>query len=271
MKMTKVDYAQEIASRVGGEVREVEKANGVVLTGITLVTNSNVQPTLYIDDMYRNDVPVDEAVDKVNDAFRNANKKIDIDWITDYEVVKDKLTARLFNKRTSADVSRSAKDYGFDDLIIVPYIVMKDIGGACKVTAHMLGNWGVTEDEVIDTALQNSANEYTVGDMMTMLFGDGPVYRNFDDVEDVNNMLVVSNLDKSFGAIGVVVAKDAMDRKYENGYVVIPSSVHECIVLPYNGNENAFNSMVADVNEQEVAAEEVLSDHAYFFRGVGVA
>ena len=56
---------------------------------------------------------------------------------------------------------------------------------------------------------------------------------------------------------------------YPNGYIVLPSSVHEVIVLPYS-EDQAFNNMVNEVNESKVAAEEVLGHKAYLFKKKGV-
>ena len=57
------DYAEEIASIVGGEVVEIEKANGVKYTGITIrEEGATITPNIYVDDFYKMSIPEEEAV-----------------------------------------------------------------------------------------------------------------------------------------------------------------------------------------------------------------
>jgi hypothetical protein len=51
-------------------------------------------------------------------------------------------------------------------------------------------------------------------------------------------------------------------------YFVLPSSIHEVIVVPESKGLDAEEmcKMVKEINETQVAPEEVLSDHAYFYR-----
>ena len=47
--------------------------------------------------------------------------------------------------------------------------------------------------------------------------------------------------------------------------VVLPSSIHEMLIMPYNDsiNMNDLSFMVADVNANQVEPEERLTDRAY--------
>ena len=79
-----------------------------------------------------------------------------------------------------------------------------------------------------------------------------------------------------YGAWGILNAdmqKEILRRYGE--CIVIPSSIHEVILLP---TESEYGSLDADflatqikeVNETEVAPEEILSDHAYLLTAYGV-
>lgn len=52
---------------------------------------------------------------------------------------------------------------------------------------------------------------------------------------------------------------------FPEGFYILPSSIHEILIVPGNGEENAgeLGEMVRDVNRTEVRREEVLSDHIY--------
>ena len=53
----------------------------------------------------------------------------------------------------------------------------------------------------------------------------------------------------------------------QSDYYVLPSSVHEVVIVPYCDNITAaeLDEMVRDINLTQVSEEEVLSDHAYLY------
>ena len=270
--MTKREYAQEIANIVGGEVKEVEKANGIIMTGIVCRSEGNMAPTIYIDKEYDNDTDIDEAADIVKSILKKNQPKgdFDVSILTSWEKVRPLLKARLYNNKTTADVKRSAKQYGFDDLQIVPYIDLDSYmpGGSTKVTEALVKEWGVTKRTVIDNALKNVQGDYTITSMSRILaemMGEDP-----DMIPDDVGMFVVSNKSKCLGAISVIVGRDEIQRRFPKGYAVLPSSIHEVIVVPLTDemNERNLTGMVNEVNATQVAPEEVLGDKAYIFKGV---
>lgn len=266
------EYANAIAVELNTESKVVEKANGVVRHGIVMKTGTNCCPTIYVEQFYEADMSVKDAAKEVEKIAKANTINVDVSRITDYEFVKPLLRARLYNKATKAEVFRKVKD--FDDLIIVPYIELQNFTGndgetgAIKVTEQLLNNWGVTKRNVIDTALKNSSDEYTLQSMesvmMSIMTG-----REAEPIEEVGTnpqMIVLSNRNKCFGAISALILKKRLQSIFPNGYVVLPSSVHEVIVTPYTpGCEEALNGMVQEVNVSEVQPEEILGSKAYVF------
>jgi len=53
----------------------------------------------------------------------------------------------------------------------------------------------------------------------------------------------------------------------QSSLAILPSSVHEMIVLPVKSEEEAaaFCEMVHEINETQVDPEEVLTDSVYFY------
>ena len=50
-------------------------------------------------------------------------------------------------------------------------------------------------------------------------------------------------------------------------YYILPSSIHEIIILPVSctmGLEE-INDMIVEINETQVSEEDVLSEHAYYY------
>ena len=64
---------------------------------------------------------------------------------------------------------------------------------------------------------------------------------------------------------------------FDSDIILLPSSIHEVILVPAaSGDEylkqlDDFSAMVKEVNETELADEEILSDHAYYYiKGCGL-
>ena len=134
--MTKEDFINAVAEQVDGIVKDAEKANGVKRKCIVVNVGANISPSIHIEDMYDEGYTVDQAVKEIEEIKAQPLPNISIDAMTDYNVVKGNLRLRLYNEKTKADVFRSAADYGFDDLILVPYIQL-DRGMAAKVNQSL--------------------------------------------------------------------------------------------------------------------------------------
>ena len=261
-----MNIANQVVKVIGNAVaKEVEKANGVVWTGIMVQSEeSNVSPTVYIDSMVEDGMTVDEIAEEVKRISReNAKPSLNTDVFTDWGFAQTHLRARLYNKATSAEISRSAEKYGFEDLIIVPYLDLDDVmkDGAVKVTAMLVNSWGVSVDEVLDIAEENSRQETKVQSMAEILAE--MMGMEMPEPEDGPQMIVVTNEKKTFGSYAIIPLLDYFRATFPEGFAVLPSSVHEVIVV--DCNDPTLDGMVQDVNTTQVRTEEQLSDHAYRF------
>ena len=52
-------------------------------------------------------------------------------------------------------------------------------------------------------------------------------------------------------------------------FFILPSSVHEVILLPTKTKDamGELSAMVKEINAAEIAREDILSDHAYYYSG----
>ena len=263
--MTKQEFAEQLADMVGGEVREVERANGIKLMGIILGDESKtVRPTIYVDSMYEKRLDLRYCVERIRDMSERAEITLpDISAMNDFDKVKKGLRLRLYNKATKAEIFRSASEYGFTDLILIPYVENIIPNGSVKVTKSLMDLWDISEEEVFSIA--SKMGEYEIIPMyevLSELMGEdsGKV------PDDMFPMFIVTNKEKYYGAYGVIVLKERLADMFPSGYLVLPSSVNEVIVIPkYSADIKAVDSMVKEVNTQCVDPLEVLGCHAYEF------
>ena len=82
-------------------------------------------------------------------------------------------------------------------------------------------------------------------------------------------MYVLTNRQRLNGACCILyqdVLKQVAGRLGDSLYI-LPSSIHEVIAIPASasGNPKELSQLVQEINIAEVAPEEVLSDHAYYY------
>lgn len=189
------------------------------------------------------------------------------------EVGKEKLKVRFENadKVNKDFVAVSAAKYGFEDLVIVPYIDLGETEDGMIATAKFPREMADEIVSRIDKAIEETEYEITnMNDMMReMVLADGMPEELADALFGgaPAPMWIVTNKAKLNGAISVIAAKDALRNMFPNGYVVLPSSRHEVLVMGINSNNNIdmLKEMVTEINLGVVGEDDKLSDNVYVF------
>lgn len=169
----------------------------------------------------------------------------------------------LVNEKNADDefVYESAGKYGYDDLILMPVVIVDVPGGkgSAKISKAMLENWGVTAEEVIRTGIENiSCVVEPLAKRLSRMTGMP------EEMFDENPIVIVSTDDGVNGASAIIKAKDELEKMFPDGYAVLPSSIHEMLVVPYDNDKN-LNRLVNEVNTTVLSAEDYLSDNVYKF------
>ena len=136
-----------------------------------------------------------------------------------------------------------------------------------KMTKGLLRLVGIDLELAWDKALYNTEEDTVIESMESVLGALIGIETDSCDMLDTN-MYVVSNKSRIKGASGILNKKDLRRLADERGidsFVMLPSSVHETILVPAceDMDMELFNTMVRQVNEAEVAPNERLADRAY--------
>lgn len=85
------------------------------------------------------------------------------------------------------------------------------------------------------------------------------------DISDFFGMHYVTNANKMYGANVILDENNRNEINRRFGKVwLLPSSIHEWIVLPYNDfSYDTLKEMIISVNKSDVSEDEVLSDRPY--------
>jgi len=67
--------------------------------------------------------------------------------------------------------------------------------------------------------------------------------------------------------VSVPAVLKRVGRELGTGYYILPSSIHECLILPDTEpvEKEELNSLVAVVNRGFVSERDVLTDHVYYY------
>ena len=80
-------------------------------------------------------------------------------------------------------------------------------------------------------------------------------------------MFLLTTVSQKNGAIGICYPEilQSLADIFKSDYFIIPSSIHECIIIPFVDNMTItdINKMIVYVNTHEVLPEEFLSNHVY--------
>ena len=280
-----------ICKKAGGmfdaSIHNVTKTNGIKLTGITAREEGcNCAPCVYLDKFYmeyqNGEMNLSETVEEIYRILSNHmndTQNIDISVFLDWETVKGSIYAKVINAEKNKDLLKEIPHRLFLDMAVAYYAVidgftaLHDTGTILICNRHM-EMWGQDERNLYRQAIYNMRSdgnpcfdsiETVVRSIMfgtDGFFGGGKRRSGMD-------MYILTNCRKYFGA-SEILDKNTMHSiadKIGDGFIVLPSSLHEVIILPPK-NEKEYGEladMVKEVNATQVSVAECLSDHVYVY------
>lgn len=140
-----------------------------------------------------------------------------------------------------------------------------------KLTESVIDRAGLTKQNVFKAARKNTltCSQFSCIPMTSLLSEMTGMEEESFLSQDCLPMYVVSNTDRLYGAVQILNKKALSSWALEHGYkklIVLPSSIHEVIVIPANSNCSDIDSlseMVREVNRTQVLPHEQLSGRAY--------
>jgi hypothetical protein len=219
-----------------------------------------------------------QIIQKIEGA-RLSGKSInfDVDFFKNFEEVQGRVMMKLINYNRNINQLQNMPHRRVKDLAIVYYCLVKDkiSNGIIMIKNEHISMWNITEDELHDAAIANSVDYVTFNLMEALegMFGTCTTEMR-DDEEDVfSNLKILTNKEKNFGAATIMYpgVLSALSRMFKKNYYILPSSVHELILVKDDGDHfdrdkaNELYEMVKYVNLTEVETEDVLSDNVYYY------
>ncbi len=284
------EFSSQVAERIDRKLFEdygipvetesctVHKTN-IDKQGITIrFDGTNVAPTVYIDDCYRDYmegiIDISEASEGLAEAAYKAHLRCPpLPLLTPEEagkhiiltVVNTELNQHILDMVPSMQILDG-------ELSIVPRWQISN-EASFLVTDDVCRNIGITGDEALAIGQKNiDAQHYVVKDMREML-GElmGPELMDMLPDNDGPEMLVITS-ESGIQGSNAIMSEQTLKRIHETlgtEYILLPASVHELIALPINDSMDPeqLRTMVRDINAGQLAPEERLSNNIMRYDG----
>lgn len=270
--MNRVEKLNEELKRRGAEftVKEHEKwVNGVCYKGLMLWSSqNNINPIIYDAEILM-DAELDTAVDKlIRFHEMTAEPPIEYEEMMDPDWFREHLTIRLYSSRAKEHFAKEQVVYrDCLDMAMALYVFIpcSDEYSKCGAAVHynVLEELELTEQEAFEIAKKNIEKE-VVYRSMELMMGELLTGEKVDFNEvDEEGMNVLTNTKRMYGAVGILT--ESIQKKLE-GKWIIPSSVHECIILPNTIPLETCETILKEVNDKQLQPEEVLSYSVYWIQ-----
>lgn len=281
------DIKEKLSQRGYGEVmtsfHDIEKTNqnyeaiSVVQAGSNIGVNFNIENAFASYEHTGDYEGVLASATGVIVGGLDQIPAVDVNALMNYEVMKEKLSVEVISADANEELLAKVPHDRIEDLAVVYRFIMEsneDGRASILVNNDLIERMGVTHEQLRADALENSPEIRPVviqgmNEVMKEMMGP-EAYEMFGIPDDTEEMMFIATVpDKNSGA-GVLAYQDFMDQAAEKiggDFYVIPSSIHEILLVPDNGEVQAegLKEMVQEVNATEVSPEEKLSDNVYHY------
>ena len=274
------DYLPEKYQDAHISTQDFHKLNSSYLSMQVRLDDNPVVPNINLEKFYEEFIAQGGTLRDLDSILNTMAQQIQSEpaletaWLMDHSNVKDKLFIRVSDAKENAAMLAKAPHQEFDGLAVTYHIAFEGehgIQASTPVTNSMLEMYGINEQQLRTDAMESVQNAYpsqfiSLGAMMSRMMG---VDEEMMPPMDVPQLMVLTNDQALYGAGALFYPGqlDTIASQIGADYFVIPSSIHEVLILPDDGtiDRHAIESMIQEVNMTAVAPEERLSDHAYHY------
>lgn len=235
-------------------------------------------------------------------------EQINLDCFSDFKCIQETICFRLIHFEKNRELLQQIPHIPYLDLAVVFYCIVNNecIGnGNILIRNEHLEKWNVELKDIQRCAFSNTSrllkgSIVPMEDVICDLMRTRMIYDIENSIEEQMNsymkisedmvepivremmgkiyteakgpkMYVAGNETKNFGAAVILYESFLKDfsEKISSDFYVLPSSVHEVILIPVGNEENEVDKlreMVYEVNHTELYEEEILSDSIYIYR-----
>ena len=259
--------------------QETTKNNGVKMLGIEIrKPEETVVPRLYVDGIVDRVedgfMTVEDAAKKVFEMYQNSETpeiEMNVEKWIDRKFILNHVEYQLVNAERNAEKLKDIPGKKIADLVAIYRVVVGLDEDGMK--SYVLTNAGLARSKISLEELDEAAKKNTeksgfsvrtMNEVMYELMGVNPG----PEIEEPDGpqMYVLTNARKLRGA-NIMLYKEYLEiaaEKMNGDFYILPSSIHELLAVPVSTAEiEKLRQMVKEVNDNEVAPEEILGYEVY--------
>lgn len=256
---------------------------------------------LYED--YEDGRTMEDILDQIAEIreMKEMDANMPIKNFLDFEEIKGDIIFQVIGAEENQDRLSNMPHRKENDIALVYRIMVEDTQdtiGTIQITTNMMKNMGVDENTLYQAALENTQREFpatfrSMDDVMTEMIKSDFMGININELseDDILNgfmgdmlsggkeeqqkkaqtpLYVLSNSRGMNGAAALFYPdmKEQIAEQLGGNYFVLPSSIHEVLIGPVdavNLSYEELKDMVNEINETQVAPEEVLTGAVYHY------
>lgn len=266
-----LDYLPDEFQNAEVKFSKMEKL-GASYNAMTVMRGKNgVSPAINLDrfyEEYQNGGMLQDCLHRMAKTIRDSQREFNVDWIQDYEQVKNHLFIRVSNAEKNAELLEKVPHELKDDLAITCHLEISNEYGSLMstiVSNQMLEMYGISEDQLLEDAIENSMRIMppTIRDIRDVI-GE---YSGETPAKGGMPVYVISNKTCLNGASAMFYPNvlEYASEKMGGDLLIAPSSIHEVIVFPASDDTNIgqLEETVRFINHTQVQEGDQLGDHLY--------
>lgn len=268
-------------------IRPFPHNNQLILDGLTILEpGSNISPTIYLNfyfEKYQKGMNLSTIEQQILQYYHRhcPINHIDTSFFTDYNRVRSRIVYKLVHYEKNRELLKEIPHFPYLDLAVIFYCLVAEEpyeNASILIYNHHLAYWKLQKETLRTLAQTNtplllpwrcdSLAELVMPALDVLPVKERPTQEALLDAETIP-MYVLSNEQRYFGASCILYpnALKEISQKFADSLFILPSSIHEVIIIPasYTEDANELSEIVHDVNVSEVAQDEILSDSVYFY------
>ena len=260
--------------------RQVDKLQGESYYGISVQPEgSNIGVTLNLQGAFarmQEGATYDEALGSVANAVEDGlgnRPNVKMAELMNYDAMKEKLMVQVVPTAANQEMLAGVPHVEQEDMSLVYRFVFdsNENGMASTlVTNQMLASYGISAEQLHADAMANAPEQFpakvrSMQEVLAEMMGIEPEMMPGEPAG-----MYVATCNNGVNGAGCIFYPEFMDQaaeKLQGDFFILPSSVHEVILLPDNGEMSSkeLENMVQEINATEVEPADRLSDSVYHY------
>lgn len=274
------DVTEDLSNRgmnVELDVYDMNKLQGSYTGIVARIEGTPVRPVINLDAKYA-------QYQKTGDYFGTCKEvtemmlseienspQVDMEALRIYEKMKTKLIMALVPTKKNHELLEKMPHMEIEDMSVI-YQFKVSVGahmGTITITNDLMERYGITDVQLHEDAVANASfyGPVVIRSLAEVLGANLPFGMSMEECP----LWMATNISSDHGA-GVLAYPDFFERAQEKvgtNFYVLPSSIHELLLVPDDGNllTEDLKAMVEHVNRTAVDEKDWLSDNVYHYSG----